>query len=164
QLVEELNKRLSELASLGGQLEERGRGLLARMDGADERFQTLAAHADEAARIEKLVPTAVATVERAERRVADVDTVVASLEARAQNLEGLAERTRTLGQELELRQAALDKASEHLGAASQLRQQAAAGAQQLEERTGQLTGALATAGARLTELTATLDELDSRAG
>src|SRR2546422_569710 len=164
QLVEELNKRLSELASLGGQLEQRGRGLLARMDGADERFQTLAAHADEAARIEKLVPTAVATVERAERRVADVDTVVASLEARAQNLEGLAERTRALGQELEVRQAALDKASEHLGAASQLREQAAASAQQLEERTGQLTGALATAGARLTELTATLDELDSRAG
>src|SRR5207249_4332779 len=156
QLVEDLNKRLSELASLGGQLEQRSHGLLARMDGADERFQTLAAHADEAARIEKLVPTAVATVERAERRAADVDTVVASLEARAQNLEGLAERTRALGQELEMRQGALDKASEHLGAASQLREQAAAGVQQLEERTGQLTGALATAGARLTELTATL--------
>src|SRR5256712_133192 len=164
QLVEELNKRLSQLASLGGQLEERGRGLLARMDGADERFQTPAAHAHEAARIEKLVPTAVATVKRAERRAADVDTVVASLEARAQNLEGLAERTRALGQELEMRQGALDKASEHLGAASQLREQAAAGAQQLGERTAQLTGAPATAGARLTELTATLDELDSRAG
>src|SRR3989441_91599 len=124
-LAEEMNKRVSELASLGGQLEERGRGLLARMDGADERFQTLAAHADEAARIEKLVPTAVATVERAERRAADVDTVVASLEARAQNLEGLAERTRALGQELEVRQGALDKASGHLGAAAQLRGQVA---------------------------------------
>src|SRR5256712_12036057 len=63
-----------------------------------------------------------------------------------------------------MRQGALDKASEHLGAASKRREQAAAGAQQREERTGQLTGALATAGARLTELTATLDELDSRAG
>src|SRR2546426_150077 len=72
QLVEDLNKRLSETAVLGGQLEERTRGLLARMDGADERFQTLNAHAIEAARIEKLVPAAVATVERArseERRV-----------------------------------------------------------------------------------------------
>src|SRR5437773_1921489 len=164
QLVEDLNKRLSETAVLGGQLEERTRGLLARMDGADERFQTLNAHADEAARIEKLVPAAVATVERAERRVVDVDAAVSSLEARAQNLESLAERTRALGQELELKQAALDKATEHLGQASQGREQAAAAAQQLEDRTGQLTGALATADGRLIELTATLDELDSRAG
>jgi len=160
QLVEDLNKRLSETAVLGGQLEERTRGLLARMDGADERFQTLNAHADEAARIEKLVPAAVATVERAERRVVDVDAAVSSLEARAQNLESLAERTRALGQELELKQAALDKATEHLGQASQVREQAAAAAQQLEDR----TGALATADGRLIELTATLDELDSRAG
>jgi len=164
QLVEDLNKRLSETAVLGGQLEERTRGLLARMDGADERFQTLNAHADEAARIEKLVPAAVATVERAERRVVDVDAAVSSLEARAQNLESLAERTRALGQELELKQAALDKATEHLDQASQVREQAAAAAQQLEDRTGQLTGALATADGRLIELTATLDELDSRAG
>src|SRR5437667_353006 len=163
QLVEDLNKRLCETAVLGGQLEERTRGLLARMDGADERFQTLNAHADEAARIEKLVPAAVATVERAERRVVDVDAAVSSLEARAQNLESLAERTRALGQELELKQAALDKATEHLDQASQVREQAAAAAQQLEDRTGQLTGALATADGRLIELTATLDELGSRA-
>ncbi len=164
QLVEDLNTRVSELASLGGQLEERSRGLLSRIDGADERFQALAAHADEAARIEKLVPTAMATAERAEHRVADVDAAVTSLEARAQNLEALAERTRALGQELELRQTALDKATEHLEQVSQLREQAAATAQQLEERGGQLTGAVATAGGRLAELTATLDELDNRAG
>ena len=164
QLVEDLNKRLSETAALGGQLEERTRGLLARMDGADERFQALNAHAEEAARIEELVPAAVATVERAERRVVEVDAAVASLAARAQNLESLAERTRALGQELDLRQAALDKATDHLERASQLREQAAAAAQQLEDRTGQLTGALASADGRLIELTATLDELDNRGG
>jgi len=164
QLVEDLNTRVSELASLGGQPEVLSSGLLSRIDGADERFQALAAHADEAARIEKLVPTAMATAERAEHRVADVDAAVASLEARAQNLEALAERTRALGQELELRQTALDKATEHLEQVSQLREQAAATAQQLEERGGQLTGAVATAGGRLAELTATLDELDNRAG
>jgi len=164
QLVEDLDKRLSGLAVVGTQLEERSRGLLSRMDGADERFQALTAHGDEAARIEKLVPTALATVERAERRVADVDAAVTSLESRAQNIDGVAERTRALGQELELRQAALDKATEHLDRASQLRQEAAAATQQLEDRAGQVTGALATAGGRLTELTATIDELDSRAG
>src|SRR5437899_821841 len=112
QLVENLNYGLSELASLGGQLEERSRGLLDRMEGADERFKTLAAHAEEAGRIEQLVPAAIATLEGAERRVADVGAAVSSLEARAQNLDGLAERTRALGQELEPRQAALRQATE----------------------------------------------------
>ncbi|HKW42538.1 MAG TPA: hypothetical protein VJN39_14915 [Gemmatimonadales bacterium] len=164
QLVEDLNKRLSDASALGSQLEERTRGLMTRMEGADERFQALNAHAEEASRIEQLVPAAVASVERAERRAEEVDASVASLEARAQNLEGLAERTRALGQELTLRQAALDKATEHLAQASQLREQAAASAQQLEDRTGQLTGSLAAADGRLIELTATLDELDNRAG
>ena len=164
QLVESHNTRLSELVSLEAQLEERSRGLLTRMDGADARFEALAAHAEEAERITRLVPTAIATAERAERRVADVDAAVGTLEARAHDLKGLAERTRALGQELELRQGALDKATEHLERASQLRAQAAAAAQQLEERAEQLTGALATADGRLTVLTATLDELDSHAG
>ncbi len=164
QLVDDLNARLTEVSSLGAQLEERSRGLLARMEGADEQFRTVAAHAEEAARIEKLVPATVAGVERSERRVAEVEAVVGSLEARAHNLDGVAERTRALAQELELRQGALDQATEHLERVSQLREQAAAAAQELEERTGQLTGGLATAGGRLTELTGTLDELDSRAG
>src|SRR6266571_1196640 len=163
-MVDDLNKRLSELTTLGSQLDERSRELLSRMGGADERFGALAARADEAARIEKLVPAAVATVERAERRVGEVDTAVAALESRAHNLEGLAERTRALGQELELRQAALDKATEHLDRVAQLREQAASAAQQLEERSSQLGTAVSTAGNRLIELTATVDELDNRAG
>src|SRR5260370_20427615 len=163
-MVEDLNKRLSDLNTVGREREERRRELHSRMAGADERFAALAAHADEAARIEKMVPTAVATVDRAERRVAEVDTAVTVLEGRAQNLEGLADRTRALGQELELRQAALNKATEHLERVAQLREQAASAAQQLEERSRQLGDAVATAGSRLIELTATLDELDNRAG
>src|SRR5258706_208473 len=163
-MVDDLNKRLSELTTLGSQLDERSRELLGRMQGADERFGALAARADEAARIEKLVPAAVATVERAERRVGEVDSAVTGLESRAHNIEGLAERTRALGQELELKQTALDKATEHLDRVAQLREQAASAAQQLEERSGQLNGAVSTAGNRLIELTATLDELDNRAG
>src|SRR6266568_1258665 len=93
-MVDDLNKRLSELTTLGSQLDERSRELLSRMGGADERFAALAARAEEAARIEKLVPAAVATVERAERRVGEVDSAVTALEGRAHNIEGLAERTR----------------------------------------------------------------------
>src|SRR6266850_6376253 len=163
-MVEDLNKRLTELTSLGTQLDERSRELLTRMGGADERFAALNARADEAARIEKLVPAAVATVERAEQRVEQVDSSVTSLESRAHNLESLAERTRALGQELELKQTSLDKATEHLDRVAQLREQAAGAAQQLEERSSQLGTAVNTAGSRLIELTATLDELDNRAG
>src|SRR6266508_4011142 len=163
-MVDDLNKRLSELTTLGSQLDERSRELLSRMAGADERFGALAARAEEAARIEKLVPAAVATVESAERRVGEVDTRVASLESRSQNLEGLSERTRALGQELELRQTALDKATEHLDRVGQMREQAAHAAQQLEERSSQLGAAVSTAGNRLVEVTATLDELETRAG
>src|SRR5438046_1721068 len=107
QFVEDLNTRLAELASLGGQLEERSRGLLGRMEDADERFKSLASHAEEAGRIEKLVPTAVATAERAERRVGEVDGAVGSLGARAQSLDGVGERTSAIGQAREMRQAAL---------------------------------------------------------
>src|SRR5258708_29790823 len=163
-MVDDLNKRLSELTTLGSQLDERSRELLARMQGADERFGALAARADEAARIEKLVPAAVATVERAERRVGEVDSAVTTLESRAHSLEGLAERTRALGQELELKQTALDKATEHLDRVAQLREQAATAAQQLEERSSQLGTAVSTAGNRLLEVARTVDELDKRAG
>src|SRR5213592_3023881 len=139
-MVDDLNKRLTDLTNLGTQLDERSRELVTRMQGADERFGALAARAEEAARIEKLVPAAVATVERAEKRVGEVDTAVTALESRAHNLEGLAERTRALGEELELKQAGLDKATEHLDRVAQLREQAATAAQQLEERSSQQIG------------------------
>src|SRR5258708_7166852 len=138
QVVDDVNARLSELSSLGTKLEERSSGLLARMDNADEQFRAVTAHAEEAARIEKLVPATVATLERSERRVAEVDATVASLEARAHTLDGLAERTRALAQELDLRQGALDKASDHLETLAQPRGQATAPAPDMEQRTGQL--------------------------
>jgi chromosome segregation ATPase len=163
-LVEELNTKLADLAGREAQIEERTHALLGRLNGADERFLALAAHAEEAVRIERLVPAAVATVERVERRVADVDATLASVEARTQNVEGLAERTNALGQELDRRQASLDKATEHLAEASRLREQAATAAQQLEERSERLGSALGTAGSRLGEIMVALDELDGRAG
>ena len=164
QLVEDLNAKLADLAGREAQLEERAHALLGRMDGADERFVALTAHAEEAVRIERLVPAAVATVERVERRVADVDATLAAVEARTQSVENLADRTSALGQELDRRQASLEKATEHLADASRLREQAASAAQQLEEKSERLSGALGTAGSRMGEIMAALDELDGRAG
>ena len=164
QLVEQLNNRLSDLTATAAQLEDRTGGLVARMDTTDQQFQAVTAHAAEAARIEKLVPTVMGTVERAERRMTQMDAAVTALEGRAQSLEALAEQTRALGQELQLRQAALNSATEHLERASQLRAEAASIAQQLEERAGQLNGALTGATDRTAALTTTLDDLESRAG
>ncbi len=164
QLVEQLNTRLTDLTGTAAQLDERTEGLAARMNTTDQQFQALTAHAAEAARIEKLVPTVVGTVERVERRMTQIDTAVTTLEGRAQSLELLAEQTRALGQELQLRQAALNSATEHLERASQLRAEAASIAQQLEERAGQLTGALTGATDRTAALTTTLEDLENRAG
>jgi chromosome segregation ATPase len=164
QLVEQLNTRLSRLAAAAAQLDDRTGGLLARMEMADQQFQAVAAHAEEAARIEKLVPTVIGTVDGAERRMTQMDAAVRALEARAQHLEALAEETRALGRELELRRTALDSATEHLERASELRAEAATIAQQLEERAGQLNGALTGATDRTAALTTTLDDLESRAG
>ena len=164
QLVEQLNTRLTDLTGTAAQLDERTEGLAARMDTTDQQFQALTAHAADAARIEKLVPTVVGTVERVERRMTQIDTAVTTLEGRAQSLELLAEQTRALGQELQLRQAALNSATEHLERASQLRAEAASIAQQLEERAGQLTGALTGATDRTAALTTTLEDLENRAG
>ena len=162
QLVEELNARTSQLAAQSGHLEERTHGLLARMDAADERFLALAAHAEAAERIERVVPAAVVTIERAERRVAEVEDSVAGLEERTRGVETLAHRTQALGQELDGRQAALDKASAHLERASGLREQAAAASAELEDRADQLTAAVGNAGHRLADVTSALDELESR--
>jgi chromosome segregation ATPase len=163
-LVDQLGARLSELTATGSQLEESTRALGARMDSTDERFEALTAHADEAARIQKLVPTVASAVERAERRMADLDAAVGSLETRAQGFDGLAEQTRALGEQIEQRQTALQSATEHLERASQLRAEAASIAQQLEDRAGQLNGALASATDRTAELATTLDDLEGRAG
>src|SRR5437762_817649 len=162
QLVEQLNTRLTDLTGTAAQLDERTEGLAARMNTTDQQLQGLTAHAAEAARIEKLVPTVVGTVERVERRMTQIDTAVTTLEGRAQSLELFAEQTKALGQELQLRQAALNSATEHLARASQLRAEAASIAQQLEERAGQLTGALTGATDRTAALTTTLEDLDRK--
>ena len=164
ELADQVNARLADLTAATERLDQRGSELQTRMDATDEQFKGLVAHAAEAARIEKLVPTVVGSVERADRRMTEIDAAVAGLETRAQSLEGLAEQTRALGQELQLRQTALNSATEHLERASQLRAEAAAIAQQLEERAVQLTGALSGATDRTAALTTTLDDLESRAG
>ena len=104
------------------------------------------------------------TMAQIEGRMTQTDAAVTALEARARSLDPLAEQTRALGRELERQQVVLDSATEHLERAAQLRAEAASIAQRLEERAGQLNGALKGASDRTAALTTTLDDLESRAG
>ena len=132
-VVEEVHSRLADLGTLSAELKDRAEGLRARMDGAEGRFSQLAAQAEEAHRVSDTIAAVAASVGSAERRVDAVDGSVRALESRTTQLDELEERIRLLGQELEQRQGALDKATEHLNRASTLRQEAAEAAQQLEE-------------------------------
>ncbi|MGH7513242.1 MAG: hypothetical protein ACREOQ_09995 [Gemmatimonadales bacterium] len=134
-MVEEMQRRLGDLGTLGAELKERAEGLKARMEGAEGRFSQLAARADEASKVSDTIAEVAASVTAAERRLDGVDGSVRALETRTTQLDDLEERIRLLGQELEQRQGALDKATEHLTRASALRQESAETAQNLEDLT-----------------------------
>jgi chromosome segregation protein len=131
--VEEVYRRLGDLGTLSAELKDRAEGLRARMDGAESRFTQLAAQAEEANQVSGTIAGVAAAVDAAERRLEAVDGSVSALEHRTTELDDLEERIRLLGQELEQRQGALDKATEHLTRASALRQESADAAQRLED-------------------------------
>jgi chromosome segregation ATPase len=132
-MVEEVQRRVTELGSATAELRERAEGLKARMDGAETRFVQLAKQADDAQRASDLIGSVLVAVGDAEQRIGTVDDSVRQLESRSQQLEELEERIRILGVEIEQRQGALDKATEHLSKASALRQEAAEAADRLQQ-------------------------------
>src|SRR5204862_533782 len=73
---------------------------------------------------------------------------VDSIAERCESVEGLAEQTRALKPELEQRHHAVAEAAKELNKAHNLRKEAASSAQQLEELTKKLHGALGTADKR----------------
>jgi len=162
-VVDEVHRRLSDLGTLSAELKERTEGLRARMDGAEERFTQLASQAEEAHRVSDTIAEVAATVGAAERRIDSVDGSVRALESRTTQLDELEERIRVLGQELEQRQGALDKATEHLGRASALRQESADTAQRLEELSRRIGTMLQKADGQATGLDRLSGDLESRA-
>jgi chromosome segregation ATPase len=163
-VVDEVHGRLAELATLSAELKDRAEGLRVRMDGAEGRFTQLAAQADEAHRVVDAIGGVAASVGAAERRLDTVDGSVRALEGRTTQLDELEERIRMLGQELEQRQGALDKATEHLTRASALRQESADAAQRLEELSRAIGAMLQKAEAQAGGLDRLSDALGSRAG
>jgi chromosome segregation ATPase len=162
EFVEALHRQVAEIGALGADLDERGRQLQTRMDAAEQRFIALAAHAEEAERVSKTVASVSSSVREAARLAAATGKTVAASEARCGSVEGLAERTRALGEELDQRQHALEEAAKKLQRASKLRQEAAASAQQLDELTTRLGAALTSADERAANVAETSAELEER--
>lgn len=161
--IEDVHKRLADLAQDTTRVDERTKTLQQRMDGAEERFVSVSLQSDNAERIAKVIGTVTASVEEAEQRLSSVTYTITALEGRAVNLEGLSERVRQLSDEVDQRQVALEKATEYLDKASGIRQEAAAVAQELEERTRVLSSSLASSEKRTARLAGLADELDERA-
>ncbi|MEO6056609.1 MAG: hypothetical protein ABIQ49_07210 [Gemmatimonadales bacterium] len=162
-LVDEVHRRLADLGTLSAELKDRAEGLRVRMDGAEGRFTQLAGQAEEAHSVADTIAEVVASVGAAERRVDAVDGSVRALEGRTTQLDELEERIRLLGEELEQRQGALDKATDHLSRASTLRQESADAAQRLEDLSRRIGGMLQKADAQAGGLDRLSSELGSRA-
>ncbi len=134
-LVHEVQRGLVEVGTLSGELKDRTDGLRSRIDQAEARFAQLGKQAESAQRLTDTISVVTTSVEDAERRMNLVDESVRGLESRTQQIDQVEERVRLLGQELEQRQGALDKATEHLTRASALRKEAAEAAQRMEDVT-----------------------------
>ena len=104
------------------------------MEGAEKRFGQLASQADDAQRVAETMAQVTDVGRRDGAPAVEWWTSrCAGSRAAPSSSMSCEERIRLLGQELEQRQGALDKATEHLTRASTLRQEAAETAQRLEE-------------------------------
>jgi DNA repair ATPase RecN len=133
------------------------------MDAAESRFTDLSRQAGEAQRVAATIGSVTAAVENAERRMDTVNASVEALEDHAERVDELRERMRLLGQEVEQRQGALDKAAEHLGRASEMRREAADAARELEDLSRTIASQLDEAESRTEGLGELAQDLEGRA-
>jgi DNA repair protein SbcC/Rad50 len=163
-MVQQVQSSLLEVGSMNNELRERTDGLRSRMEAAEARFSQLGKQAEGAQRLSDTISVVTSSVQDAERRMGSVDESVRSLEGRTQQIDQVEERIRLLGQELEQRQGALDKATEHLSRASALRKEAAEAAQRMEDVTRTVGATLSQAQEQAGGLQRLAGELETRAG
>ncbi len=160
--VEDLQRKVTELGSLAGALDERGRGLTARMEAAEQRFVSLGAHAEEAERLSRTIAGVSSGVLEATRRTTEITQAVTAIGERCESVEALAESTRALRDEIEQRHTAVQEASKQLQRASKLRQEAVAAAEQLGELNTQLAATLTSTTERFTHADRVVATLEDR--
>ncbi len=164
EMVQDVQRSLAEIGSMSSQLQDRTEGLKTRMEAAEGRFAQLARQSEGAQRLSDTISVVTSSVGEAERRMGLVDDSVRAMESRTQQINQVEEKIRLLGQELDQRQGALDKATEHLTRASALRKEAAEAAQRMEEVTRLVATTLAQAEEKAGNLQQVSSELDTRAG
>jgi len=164
EMVEDVQRNLAEIGSLSAEMKDRTEGLKTRMEAAESRFAQLGRQAEGAQRLSDAVSVVTSAVEEAERRMGSVDESVRAMEGRTQQINQVEEKIRLLGQELDQRQGALDKATEHLTRASALRKEAADAAQRMEEVTRVVGTTLAQAEEQAGNLQQVSGQLETRAG
>jgi DNA repair protein SbcC/Rad50 len=162
EMVHDVQRGLSEVGGLSTELKDRTDGLRSRIDAAEARFGQLGKQAEGAQRLTDTISLVTASVEDAERRMSTVDESVRGLESRTQQIDQVEERIRLLGQELEQRQGALDKATEHLSRASALRKESAEAAQRMEDLTRNISSTLSQAQEQGSSLQRLVGELETR--
>ena len=164
EFLEQIHRRVGDLASISARLDERGLQLQQRMDSAEQQFQGLTAQAGEVERMTGIVASVSSGLTDAAERSDAVMKAVAAIETRCGSVDEIAEKTRALGQEIEQRQHALEEAAKDLRRSSELRQKAATTAQKLDEQCQRLTAALTEADQRVEEIDTLSTQLEDRHG
>lgn len=164
ELVDEVQRRLTEAAGMGASVEARARGLAERLEAAENHLGTLVPRLDEVGRAGNQLVSLGAEVREMEERVRAVQGTVSGVEERASGLETLANRMQELSREIDQRQQALARATDHLERAAALRQEAAAAAQTLADRAREVDASLATADQKLASSEGLSRDLESRIG
>ena len=125
---------MSELRQIGTQLDERTTNLLSGLEDADHRFKAVARNADKADAARVVIEALMATVQQAERRMAELGEGVDSAVERSEALTVLSKRADRVMADIRQREHALSKAAEQLEGVSTLRQEAAEVVQSLEDQ------------------------------
>jgi chromosome segregation ATPase len=162
EFVEDLHRRLAELGALSDRLDDRGAHLQLRLEAAEQRLDRVGEHAEQAAQLARRIAGVTASLEAAGRDADGIRDTVRTIGERCESVEALAEKTAALKPELEQRHNALAKAAKDLARATDLRQQAAASAQELGELSRTLASAVTTADKRAGEVNVLASELENR--
>ncbi len=131
--LDDLSQRVANMHALGYELNERTAALTARMDGAEQRFSSIAGRADEADTVADRIAEVANWIGDADRRMSSLAEALDGLGGKARVADELKERLRQLEDELSRREGGLERAMEQLGRAPELRRDGADSAERLEE-------------------------------
>lgn len=162
EFLDEVGRRAAELTAIASRLDERAHHLQVRMEAAEQRFVSLSTQAEEAERLGNTIGAVNAGVLDSERRATEIARLVEGIAARSESVETLGERIQTLKAELDQRQRALAESAKELQRASQLRQDAASTAQELDTLSKSLHAALDESETRAKRLSTLSGQLENR--